>query len=95
MSLPSTVHVFSQGVEPDDYPEITEGSQIHTDPARARPIHTTGHGPDHVSYYLPDQGLLFSGNALHAPRATWTALASRWTTRRPGRRWSAGDRDFD
>jgi glyoxylase-like metal-dependent hydrolase (beta-lactamase superfamily II) len=47
--------------------EITEGSQIHTDAGPLEAIHTPGHAPGHISLHLPEEGVLFSGDALHAP----------------------------
>lgn len=47
--------------------EVTPGTQILTDAGPLEVVFTPGHAPGHVSYYLPEEGVLFSGDALHAP----------------------------
>jgi glyoxylase-like metal-dependent hydrolase (beta-lactamase superfamily II) len=47
--------------------EVTEGTQIHTAAGPLEVVFTPGHAPGHVSLYLPAEGVLFSGDALHAP----------------------------
>lgn len=47
--------------------ELTDGSQVHTAAGPLEIVHTPGHAPGHVSLHLPEAGVLFSGDALHAP----------------------------
>lgn len=46
--------------------ELADGSRIHTDAGLLEVVYTPGHAPGHVSFHLPEVGVLFSGDALHA-----------------------------
>lgn len=66
-------HRVSREADQERYPaspvhiEVTDGSYLHTRVGRIEVVHTPGHAPGHLSYYLPDADFLFSGDALHAP----------------------------
>ncbi len=47
--------------------EVTEGTTFDTSVGPAEVLFTPGHAPGHVSLYLRERRLLFSGDALHAP----------------------------
>lgn len=50
--------------EPDGY--VTEGDIISAGAVELRVLHTPGHSPGHVSYVLPAQKTVFSGDCLFA-----------------------------
>lgn len=43
---------------------LTDGQELHLGHIRLRVIHTPGHTPGGLCFYLPDEGLLFSGDTL-------------------------------
>ena len=54
------------GSVPVDF-ELVDGTSIETDDTRAcelRVIHTPGHSPGSISYFLHSEGVLFSGDAV-------------------------------
>ena len=53
-------------VHPDRAPdgELADGDEIEVGEARLHVLHTPGHSPGGVCLYLPDHGVLFSGDTL-------------------------------
>lgn len=47
--------------------ELVEGVRFDTAAGPIDVHHTPGHAPGHVSYHFPEERLLVSGDALHAP----------------------------
>jgi len=47
--------------------ELVDGVRFDTLAGPMDVSHTPGHAPGHVSYHLPDERLLISGDALHSP----------------------------
>jgi len=47
--------------------ELTEGVRFRTAVGPMDVYHTPGHAPGHVSFHFPEERLLVSGDALHAP----------------------------
>jgi glyoxylase-like metal-dependent hydrolase (beta-lactamase superfamily II) len=47
--------------------ELVEGVRFDTLAGPIDVYHTPGHAPGHVSYHLPEERLLISGDALHSP----------------------------
>ena len=45
---------------------LHDGDELHVGSVRIQVIHTPGHSPGGVCFYLPDEGLLFSGDTLFA-----------------------------
>jgi glyoxylase-like metal-dependent hydrolase (beta-lactamase superfamily II) len=54
---------FPEGVNPDrlltDEPEVIEVGAIHL-----TTIYTPGHSPDHLSFFMPEQNIVFCGDCL-------------------------------
>lgn len=53
-----------EGVEPDGY--LIEGQQLTVGALTLEVIHTPGHTPGGVCFYLREKGILFSGDTLFA-----------------------------
>jgi hydroxyacylglutathione hydrolase len=45
---------------------IDEGVTLEVGDLRLRPLYTPGHAPGHLSFYIEDEGLVLSGDALFA-----------------------------
>jgi len=45
---------------------IGEGETLEVGDLRLRPLYTPGHAPGHLSFYIEDEGLVLSGDALFA-----------------------------
>ena len=45
---------------------IGEGEMIEVGDLRLRPLYTPGHAPGHLAFYIEDEGLVLSGDALFA-----------------------------
>lgn len=43
---------------------VRHGDSIQVGELRLQAMHTPGHSPGHLAYYLPDDGILFSGDLL-------------------------------
>jgi hydroxyacylglutathione hydrolase len=56
--LLSSLHSPNVDVELSDDQELTVGE------LRVKVLHTPGHSPGHVAFFLPKEGVLFSGDAL-------------------------------
>ena len=44
--------------------ELSDGQELTVGGLRLEVLHTPGHSPGHVAFYVPDEGVLFSGDAL-------------------------------
>lgn len=55
-----------QGVDDPDVPWhiLREGEAVVGPGYTLRPLHTPGHAPDHLCYYLEEEGALFSGDVV-------------------------------
>jgi glyoxylase-like metal-dependent hydrolase (beta-lactamase superfamily II) len=58
--LPMVIPI--EGVKPDGY--LTDGQEIDVGNLKVRVIHTPGHAPGCVCFYLPKEGILISGDTL-------------------------------
>jgi glyoxylase-like metal-dependent hydrolase (beta-lactamase superfamily II) len=56
--LLSSIYSPNADVELSDSQELTVGG------LRLKVLHTPGHSPGHVAFYLSEEGVLFSGDAL-------------------------------
>ena len=45
---------------------IGEGEMVEVGDLRLRPLYTPGHAPGHLAFYIEDEGLVLSGDALFA-----------------------------
>ena len=72
-----------QGVKPDGY--LNEGQVLNVGTLRIEVIHTPGHTPGGVCFYLPDEKVLFSGDTLF--RGTIGNLS--FPTARPALMWDS------
>jgi len=44
--------------------ELSDGQEVAVGKLRLKVLHTPGHSPGHVAFYLANEGVLFSGDAL-------------------------------
>lgn len=44
--------------------ELDDGQELMMGGLQLKVLHTPGHSPGHVAFYLPDEGVIFSGDAL-------------------------------
>lgn len=49
---------------PQNTVDIAHGQVLALGGLKAKALHTPGHAPGHIAFYLEDQGLVFSGDAL-------------------------------
>ncbi len=49
---------------PNPNVKLEDGQELTVGGLRLKVLHTPGHSPGHVAFYLPEQGVLFSGDAL-------------------------------
>ena len=49
---------------PLDYVPLAHGETVTAAGISARALHTPGHAPGHVAFYLPEGGMVLSGDAL-------------------------------
>lgn len=49
---------------PDPDVELDDGQELAVGGLRLKVLHTPGHWPGHVAFYLPEEGVLFSGDVL-------------------------------
>jgi hydroxyacylglutathione hydrolase len=49
---------------PDPDVELSDGQTLRVGGLTVTVLHTPGHSPGHVAFYLPEEGVLFSGDAL-------------------------------
>lgn len=48
----------------DGEERIPDGGEVHAGPVRIRAVHTPGHTPDHLAFFLDGERLLFTGDAV-------------------------------
>lgn len=46
------------------YPELTDGDVVHVGTMTLVALHTPGHAPDHLAYWMPDDRVLFTGDLI-------------------------------
>lgn len=49
---------------PEDGQRVRDGAEVTVGSTRVQAMHTPGHTPDHVAFYLPQVGALFTGDAV-------------------------------
>ncbi|MCS7179232.1 MAG: MBL fold metallo-hydrolase [Anaerolineae bacterium] len=61
--------------------ELTDGQVLEVGTLRLQVLHTPGHSPGSVTFYLPDQGMAFDGDVLFAMGVGRTDLpGGNWDT---------------
>lgn len=60
-----TGSLFPEAAEPDRWLD-SEAETITLGAVRLETLYTPGHAPGHLSYYMPEAGLVFSGDCLFA-----------------------------
>lgn len=51
---------------PENFVPLTHGETLRLGGVEVRVLHTPGHAPGHVSYHVPSEGFVLSGDALFA-----------------------------
>src|SRR5215472_9490311 len=46
------------------YPELSDGDRVHVGTMTLVALHTPGHAPDHLVYWMPDDRVLFTGDLV-------------------------------
>jgi glyoxylase-like metal-dependent hydrolase (beta-lactamase superfamily II) len=46
------------------YPELSDGDLVHVGSMTLAALHTPGHAPDHLAYWMPDDRVLFTGDLI-------------------------------